>query len=85
MDRQTASPWVKRALNRRLPLAVDGGTEAPDQVIVTVGIRTERTPTNRWQPSPVDRVPVPVEVQLDPVCVCGEVHRGWQHREAPRR
>ena len=77
------SPWVRRALQGNLPVAISGGAAANDDV---VGITPAPFGSDAWSARSGRRDAVPIEIgETNPVCVCGEVHPGWQHREAPER
>lgn len=83
MDRQM-SPWVRRALQGRLPVSIAGGTSFTRED--EVGITPAAFGPDAWSAQPGARAAVPIEVEeANPVCICGETHRGWQHREMPAR
>jgi len=81
MDRPI-SPWVRRALQGRLPVSIAGGASfTPED---EVGVVPATFGPDAWSSRGGVRAAVRIEAS-DPICLCGETHPGWQHRETPRR
>ena len=79
---QRISPWVRRALQGNLPVGVAGGTpySREDDVEVTPVMGEGLA----WSSSRGSRAAVPIEAdESATLCMCGERHRGWSHREMP--
>ena len=78
------SPWVRRALAGRLPTSLVGGISFTRED--EVGITPAAFGPDAWSAQPGARAAVPIEIEeMNPVCVCGEIHRGWQHRDPAER
>ena len=79
--RRQLSPWVRRALAGRLPVSYAGGTEVSrEEQSIGVNAVESRTPVFFDAPARWESVQVHPDDGLEQ-CSCGEIHRGWRHRD----